>query len=163
MCLYIENNAEFKIAEEDIPCWKVLEYGDVSKDDTLEYGWHSPFIYYPVKSDILIAEGDVNIHELTEVYLDETRDVCKTISEGVIHCYTNPNDAAYITEMFVGWYMFEAIIPKGTEYIEGYDSVRTFHNSKLNNYGAKCIKITDPEFLRCQETKEPPKGCLYKI
>lgn len=153
MCLYVKSVNDFKKAAEDIPCWKVLEYGfppeyamDIEEDDELKRnpGWFTPFVYYPISSDIITPREDT---------VEWNRD-WSSIERGIIHCFNNFEDAQDTAGAWPNCYVLEAIIPKGTEYIEGSDTSRWGY---INNYGSKCVKIIDPIFLDSISTGEPPK------
>lgn len=164
MCLYVKSVNDFKKAAEDIPCWKILEYGHAFNDrnikDVIEIinklGWYTPFAYLPVNSDTIVPEEDtVQIESI-----DLTDEDCLNgkwegykIDGGVIHCYNNYEDAKSVAGLYNNCFVFEAIIPKGTEYIEGSDTLWGY----INNYGSKCVKIIDPIFLDSISTGEPPK------
>lgn len=146
MCLYIDE-AKFKIAEKDIPCWKILEYGDLSFDNPEETSlrWFTPFTYYPVDSNIIIPAEDNVGWDIEN----------SNITSGVIHCYIDFELAKRTSRFWDNIFVFEAIIPKGTSYIEGRDSS---HDDEINTYGSKRVEIIDPEFLYYLETKLSPKN-----
>ena len=102
----------------------------------------TPFVYYPVESNIIKAR--------TKVIFD----LRNTISGGVIHCFVDEEEAKDTADMYPFVLAFKAIIPKGTKYIEGSDN---YPVKKINNYGAKCIKIVDSRFDEWIETKKIPK------
>ena len=138
MCLYIKEDTKFKIAEEDIPCWKLLEFCYDCFHN--KYVCYTPYAHFPVINHNIEADNNIKYDSKTSITL------------GVIHCYINEKDAKQTTLYHLpNTFLFKAIIPKGTKYIEGSDKKNSYYN---NNYGAKCIKIIDSRFIKWMKTNK---------
>ena len=101
MCLNAKGN--YKIAKEDILCYKVLSenyYGEL----------HSPFTLFKIKTDVVMtAEGKTEIEKFRDV---------KRISRGYFHTFKVRKTAveySFLNSKSV----YECVIPKGTKYWEG--------------------------------------------
>jgi hypothetical protein len=132
MCLKLnEENANAKIADHDIVCYKLMhgfcdEYGNV--------GITSPYVgaMHPFNKTIT-AKGKVT--KRNHHYKSGT--LFKTIKEGVIHSYSTLEGAVDDMRNYCdGNVIFKAIIPKGTKYYVGYFA-------GTPSYGSKKLIITD--------------------
>lgn len=110
MCLISKTNIP-KIAEEDIICYKILEYTQ------LEYT--TPFMYLPIRDSIVEAIGDEDIYKKSAWF----RPSKYSIGRGFIHAYTTYETAMkIIPEIECQFFtecqleVFKAVIPKGTKY-----------------------------------------------
>lgn len=127
MCL-IAKTDKLKTATEDIRCFKRIEFIG---------GWYSiafqtPFMHRSVPIDALIGNKDfVAIGDFNPI---KGSDGWYYITEGVIHSYNTEAVAklvSYSDEIVV-----ECVIPKGTDYIEGFD-----------NWGYPCIASKKVRFV----------------
>lgn len=105
MCLYLINNQHPFIAEENIPCYKVV--------DKTKGGYLTPFQKYPIDKvpcDV-VAQGD---HDLS--FLGSH----PVITGGFIHVYLDKACAINATELAFlhGTVVLEGYIPKGTTYFK---------------------------------------------
>lgn len=126
MCLrlleYKKNSILFKVAKEDITCYKLLLRIPPNSLYTAYRG-------FPVEGEYLKAKGLPNIKRSRKGYY---------LEEGVIHSFANlptAHLAALLHDCnFANSVIYECIIPKGTLYCEGlFDDYRS--------YGSKQIKL----------------------
>ena len=110
MCLVIKR-VKPRIAKFDIPVYKVLSYG--------VYGWEysiielgTPVTHTPVDLSKPLVAKISNNKDLIKKAITFKNDELLSIDEGVIHCYWLKNKA----DLFYGYTIFKAYIPKGTEY-----------------------------------------------
>lgn len=134
MCL-LSNRKTLKTAKEDIRCFKRFEFFQYGGDNI---AFRTPYLFAPVPNDVMLgkqeyfAVGDLGIEENdTELY--SPYKYRYRIYGGVIHCYLNKEDA--IAQQCSDEIVVECIIPKGTEYIEGYDCYG------VKSISAKKIKV----------------------
>lgn len=125
MCLVVPKDRKFKVAEKDITVYKVLKRSKIS--DTQTY-WLTPYRSSYVgarinKNTRLKADGFVVKipYDVANAYL---------IEDGVIHAFTK-EDVCYCSVPFGKMFIFECVIPKGTEYVMG----------DFNEIGAKEIRF----------------------
>lgn len=111
MCLYLINNQHPFIAEENIPCYKVV--------DKTKGGYLTPFQKYPIDKvpcDV-VAQGD---HDLS--FLGSH----PIVEGGFIHVYLDKSSAVLIAKTTLtlrGTTILEGYIPKGMMYYkEGYEA-----------------------------------------
>lgn len=148
MCLYTKQH-KFRVAEEDIVCWKVLEIVDGNYGEKIV----TPFAFWPMTEDELSGKKLFTPNELEAEHLQRRLDgypdespTC--IEDGVIHTYGANREIDTYDEMtyhvdfigshesyigmhqsniigcdpdpeIVGIALYKCVIPKGTEYIEG--------------------------------------------
>jgi hypothetical protein len=145
MCLEVKKTKDgdlpLKIADRDIRCMKVLE-----KD---EYGYRTPYRYTGLHPDIISGKRDFTAERSVPGDYDEENFVIKDVNyaevgAGAVHtyAYTEESDKAIKCEILFLRRMycpretvvFECMIPKGTEYMEGlYDRHKC--------YGSKSIRF----------------------
>lgn len=90
MCLYTKQH-EFKVAEEDIVCWKVLE---IIKSHNGE-AYVTPFAFVPVGDDVMSgkklfapsAAHTAQLEEMMTGYKNSKSSMC--VEKGVIHVYSD--------------------------------------------------------------------------
>jgi len=115
MCLIAKTN-KLKKAENDIRCFKRIEF---IIDECNNITFHTPYIYASVPIETMIGNNDF---VAMDDYFKDIEDYNGKyyIRGGLIHSYIIEGDAkhySYDDEIIV-----ECVIPKGTEYIEGFDS-----------------------------------------
>jgi hypothetical protein len=162
MCLEVKKTEEgklpVKIADKDIRCMKVLEVD--------EYGYRTPYRYKRVHQDIVSGKedfvadrnlpGDYDEETFTDMYYKEYAD----ISAGAVHtyAYTEESDKAIRSEVAFlrrlycprATVVFECMIPKGTEYMEGVYEKHKCYGSKSIRFVKELIRfdggpgISDP-------------------
>ena len=127
MCL-IAKTDKLKTATEDIHCFKRIEF--IGRWSSIAF--HTPFVYRSVPIDALIGNKDfVAVGDFSPI---KENDGKYYIAEGVIHSYLIEAEAknhSYSDEIVV-----ECVIPKGTEYIEGFD-----------NWGCPCVASKKVRFV----------------
>lgn len=145
MCLEVKKTKKgdlpVKIADKDIRCMKVLE------ED--EYGYRTPYRYKRLHPDIISGEvafvadrsvpGDYEEENFTAMHEEYAE-----IGAGAVHtyAYTEESDKAIRSEVLFlrrmwcprATVVFECVIPKGTEYMEGV-------YEKHKCYGSKSIRF----------------------
>lgn len=120
MCIFT-NNVKFKIADQDIVCYKVLLKSNV------EGAFLSPYLrFYCTLDKRYDDDNELDIHKWDKSDF--------TIDKGVFHMFANYEDAMDELDWlaFPGWLTFpeniqaqyicvivKCIIPEGSEYIEG--------------------------------------------
>ena len=102
MCLYCKNNK--RIAEKDILCYKVL-----AMTETGDY--ISPYKDFPYELGKLVQSS--------LIYDDESKHV-----DIGLHTYKCLFDAKALAVIRRNYFVFEAVIPKGSQYFEGEDLSR---------------------------------------
>lgn len=145
MCLEVKKTEEgvlpVKIADKDIRCMKVLELD--------EYGYRTPYRYKRLHPDVVSGKEDFvadrngpgDYEEETFVAYSEDY---SEIGAGAVHTYAYTeesdkavrNEVAFLRRMWCprATVVFECVIPKGTEYMEGlYDRHKC--------YGSKSIRF----------------------
>lgn len=119
MCLSIVGCR--KKAKEDIPVWKVLKVRKINDNLTQYRSPHYDHELWEIGATKTITK------RASLIYKNDVRG-------GYLHSYKHDWDAqdeCYLPE----WYVFEAVIPKGTWYYEGYAS-----NGK-HSYASKSLRI----------------------
>lgn len=107
MCLYTYET--FKIAKEDIVCYKLVYYNYEQDSYT------TPFIYADVTNYIkskTVWEDKLEPIRIIEGFVNGK--ACYSMSAGYIHAFTKPTKSTCGCER-----LFKCIIPKGTEYYIG--------------------------------------------
>lgn len=162
MCLEVkkteEGNLPVKVADKDIRCMKVLEVD--------EYGYRTPYRYKRLHQDVVSGKEDFtanrNIPGDYDYYDYESflvsGHIYAEVGAGAVHtyAYTEESDKAIRSEvMFLrqmycprATVVFECVIPKGTEYMEG-----TYEGKKC--YGSKSIRFVR-ELLRFDNNPDSP-------
>ena len=159
MCLEVkkteEGNLPVKVADKDIRCMKVLEVD--------EYGYRTPYRYKRLHQDVVSGKedftadrnipGDYNYESFLISGL-----IYAEVGAGAVHtyAYTEESDKAIRSEvMFLrqaycprATVVFECVIPKGTEYMEGV-------YEKHKCYGSKSIRFVR-ELLRFDDNPDSP-------
>ena len=161
MCLEVkktkEGNLPLKIADRDIRCMKVLE-----EDDE---GYRTPYRYKRVHPDIISGEvafvadrsylGDYEVENFTAMHEEYAE-----IGAGAVHTYAFTeesdkairNEVAFLRRMWCprATVVFECVIPKGTEYMEGVYEKHKCYGSKSIRFVKELIRfdngpgISDP-------------------
>lgn len=145
MCLEVKKTKEgdlpLKIADKDIRCMKVLEVD--------ECGYRTPYRYKYLHQDIISGEvAFVADRSVPGDYEEETflamHEEYAEIGAGAVHtyAYTKESDKAIRNEVLFlrrmgcprATVVFECVIPKGTEYMEGV-------YEKHKCYGSKSIRF----------------------
>ena len=128
MCLTTKDK-KLQIAINDIPCYKIL-----LRDE--KGNFHSP--YYPMKWEV----GKTYIN--TEVGIEDVFPTheYKDIYNGYYHTYNSLEGCVINAETdyrasSVHYYVFKAIIPKGSEYYMGKHSAYSY------GYASKQLKLTN--------------------
>lgn len=137
MCLFAKTK-RMKVAKEDIKCYKRITFlfnGDEIKFTTPCQGTIVPI-------DVLLGKQEFSALGNLEAKKGEKEYV---IFGGVIHSYVYLRDAC--ENQCSDELVVPCIIPKGTKYIEGYDSWR------YKNIAARTIKV-DAGFKDEKEIKE---------
>ena len=116
MCLTVPHTQKFKTAEEDLVFYKLLR--PVVWDGKTV--WESPIQATPVKiGEEMVCEGEVEkVVNRSAMEVDGTVSYSVEIGRGVFHLYRHLTDAVFVKHM-TSCEIFKAIVPKGTEYIEG--------------------------------------------
>lgn len=124
MCT-ICNATEFerKIAETDIPCYKLMRFEN-GQYYTPYYNMQMEIgMRYDNKDDEVITDGVKSV----KIWWGDW-DKYKEISQGFFHSYINYASADYYVQLFnkyrietVEFHIIKCVIPKGTEYIAGFD------------------------------------------
>lgn len=131
MCL-ITKTIEFKIAEEDIICYKIVKITDweLGYCVTPYIGFQLQFMHKYDDSEPLEFVDRAGI---ADDY---------AVRRGVFHTFKNYDDALYELEhtWTENYKVVNCIIPKGTEYLEG-----EFYNwdKKYASYGSKSIVVKE--------------------
>ena len=144
MCLYLKKgNARKKIATEDIVCYKVMEEVFLKGDFTGGVPHCVPHYKTPYQGNIMPIKGLVrdeyfdnnpwaakryNKKMTTQrIYANNTDHICESfVSGGMIHTFADLLDAsekAYslaILDYNKTYVVVKCVIPKGTEYFEGF-------------------------------------------
>ena len=161
MCLEVKKTDEgvlpVKIADKDIRCMKVLEVDDE--------GYHTPYRYKRLHPDIIGGEKDFAAdRNIPGDYEEETfvfmREEYAKIGAGAVHtyAYTEDSDKAIRSEVTFlrrmwcprATVVFECVIPKGTEYMEGEYEMHKCYGSKSIRFVKELIRfdngpgISDP-------------------
>lgn len=161
MCLEVKKTKEgdlpVKIADRDIRCMKVLEID--------EYGYRTPYRYKQLPSEIVNGERDFTADRNAPGDYDEEIFFIKDVSyaevgAGAIHtyAYTKESDKAIRSEVSFlrrmwcprATIVYECIIPKGTEYMEGIYEKHKCYGSKSIRFVKELIRfdnspgISDP-------------------
>ena len=161
MCLEVkktkDGNLPVKIADKDIRCMKVLEVD--------EYGYRTPYRYKHLHPDIIGGKedftadrnipGDYDEETFTDMYEEYAE-----ISAGAVHTYAYTeesdkairNEVAFLRRMWCprATVVFECVIPKGTEYMEGVYEKHKCYGSKSIRFVRELIRfdsgpgISDP-------------------
>lgn len=137
MCLIVTSK-EFKVAEEDIVCYKVLvrvptQVKTVFRSPFREFTW---FEGEPDPDRVYNATGDV-------CFTQNFRDFdCGKIfvGQGVFHTYKKSSDA-FVLKKLSGEeaIVFKCVIPKGSEYLSGISD--NLWQGDFESYGSKQLKI----------------------
>lgn len=127
MCLIIETSKpEFKVAENDIVCYKILNHSNPFRYMTAFMGFKIPFLSMCGLKKFK-AKGEPNV---------KTTYGRIRIEGGVIHTFQMLHDALdnKYRSLEEVW---ECIIPKGSRYVEGKYILR----GTFTSYGSECIKF----------------------
>ena len=161
MCLEVKKTKEgdlpLKVADRDIRCMKVLEVDDE--------GYRTPYRYKHLHPDIISGEvafvadrsvpGDYEEENFTAMHEEYAE-----IGAGAVHTYAYTeesdkairNEVAFLRRMGCprATVVFECVIPKGTEYMEGV-------YEKHKCYGSKSIRFVKEliRFDNCPGISDP--------
>lgn len=140
MCLYAKTK-RLKVAKKDIKCYKRIRF--LFNNDKLYF--FTPYQWSEVPIDVVLGKEEFSAIGSLEAKKGEKGEY--TIFGGVIHTYAFELDAA--ENQFPNELVVACIIPKGTKYIEGYDSFG------YKTIAAQTIKV-DAGFKDEKELKEMP-------
>jgi hypothetical protein len=122
MCLLVKKGERYRIAKEDIPCYKVvkkLNYRIGYSDDTF-YVYCSPYQTRKIFNDEV--EGKIPYCANSKFNRGYISNGHRGIGEGAVHTYVNPyNLATPISYELNTLEEFKCVIPKGTKYYVGKD------------------------------------------
>ena len=128
MCLHVKTTKP-SIAEEDIICYKVIEYSPIDKQ------YVTPFRNYPMKTgDILHDRKDweFDIVEFRTGFFVEA---------GGFHTYGAKEDAIFFARVLSSsTIVVKCIIPKGTEYFRGCTTLDDYY---VRSYASKDLKLIE--------------------
>lgn len=161
MCLEVkktkEGNLPVKIADKDIRCMKVLEVD--------EYGYRTPYRYKRLHPDVISGKKDFTAERSVPGDYERenftfAHEEYAEIGAGAVHtyAYTEESDKAIGNEVAflrrircpraTVVVVFECVIPKGTEYMEGV-------YEKHKCYGSKSIRFVK-ELIRFDNCPDSP-------
>ena len=150
MCLIIKKaDADhcMKTAEEDIICYKVLEWGEIFVNLGDGKCHSKPVFTTPyMKHDIEIGLHYIDSHDWLDIHPLSYSSYDMGVGTGVFHSYKNREDAESYKRMDLC--VAKCIIPKGTEYIEG--TYYNASNEECPSYGSKEIiveKVLTPQMV----------------
>lgn len=143
MCLYLKD-IKPKVAKRDIVCYKILNRTSCFNWDTheVEYMYTTPYQHTPINSvndDIIKGIRCFEPNSSTPHISSSSDLFCLKEFEwvmrgGCIHSYRYEKDANFMINDFEQ-VIFKCIIPKGTEYYKGIDSIGQ------ENYASKKIRF----------------------
>lgn len=163
MCLYYNKKNKthgWHVAKEDIVCYKVLQ---VYKRDTEFFGsvyeYSTPYFNMPVR----LGETYNNTEGVFETDADDKYfvslgfydDEAKKVTGGVYHSFSQVSNAKWLCDYRLGqtlipggFIVVKCIIPKGAEFVFGYDGYG------CPCFGSKTLTITN-EVLVIQDSGRP--------
>lgn len=179
MCLYLEKgNAKKKKATEDIVCYKIME--EVSLNGGV------PHYRTPYQGNVMPIEGlvrdeyfDINrwaakrynkkISTL-RIYANHYDHICKSfVAGGMIHTFANLLDASEKADLLAStnldktYVVVKCVIPKGTEYFEGFTGMA--HIGSINfgasSYCSSKLQFTGEIVDKNGEYWVKEKGRIY--
>lgn len=128
MCLHVKTQTP-SIAEEDIVCYKVIEYSPVFEQ------YITPFRNYPMKT------GDI-LHDRKDWEFDTVE--FRTgffVEAGGFHTYEVIADAKHFArELDNSTIVVKCIIPKSTEYFKGWTTLDGYY---VGGYASKDLKLIE--------------------
>lgn len=128
MCLHVKTKKS-SIAEEDIVCYKVLEYSPIFKQ------YVTPFRSCPMKiGDTLhdCKDWELSIAEFITGFI---------LAAGGFHTYQVKADAKLLArELYTPTIVIKCIIPKGSEYFKGFTTLDGYH---VVGYASKDLKLIE--------------------
>lgn len=114
MCLVVQKDTKFKVAEKDITVYKILKRTKIT--DSGSY-WFTPYCASCVGKRIN-KDTEFKANGLAVKRPNAGNSNISLIEEGVIHVYSR-QEACFCLLPFGNLFVFECVIPKGTEYIIG--------------------------------------------
>lgn len=126
---------KFKIAEDDIVCYKIAVRNN---DDS--YCTRYQYFHFKLGETYQNTE-EIELENYNPYYIENIEFL--DIGKGLFHAFVNEKDARYfLNETYQTWertlYIIKCVIPKGTEYVEG-------DFGTMPNYGSRAIKFVSEE------------------
>ncbi len=159
----VDGKVPVRKAEEDIPCMKIVEFAHDCDDEKVCF---TPYMYKNIDNAMLRGEKDMtpDLSCGSDCGIEHPTDEIAWVRSGYIHthAYTPISDKVVYNEITfllleqskdrpTSVAVYECVIPKGTEYIEGYTGGREhFKNycSKAIRFGKKICEFTHEDSLR---------------